>query len=120
MTYDYEETMERIYREDAELANLPYLVETVARLMVVNRALATALLQLDTNPQQYADICELLDGRVRSLVENAAKSDFESPKLQPLWEESFEKWTGDAAAICVGKTQKGSLCTKRAFLSKEG
>jgi hypothetical protein len=120
MTHDYDDISERLYREDAELANFPYLVETVARLMVVNRALVTALLQLDANPQRYADICELLDGRVRNLVENAAKADIESPKPQPGLEESFEEWTGDAAAICVGKTQKGSLCTKRASFSKEG
>ena len=109
MTHDYHEILERIHQEDAELANFPYLVETVARRMIANRALATALLQLDENPQRYVDVCELLDGRIRSLVENAAKAHIESPKPQHGWGKSFEKWTGDGAAICVGKTQKGGF-----------
>ena len=64
--YDYE--TQRLL-EDAKIANFRHLVVRAAHLALTNRALATALLSLDTNAQRYADICSFLD-RVPPVVES--------------------------------------------------
>jgi len=60
--------MDTYEQKEAELAAFPNLVEKAARTMLANRALAAALLQLDSNPKKYADICRFLDDRVKDVV----------------------------------------------------
>lgn len=42
--------------EDAKIVNFRHLATRAAHLALTNRALATAILSLDSNVQRYADI----------------------------------------------------------------
>jgi hypothetical protein len=114
-------------REDAEIANIPNKVQRIGHMLLTNRALATALLQMHSDHAKYADVCEFLDKRVRVMVEKAIsirvpeEPSFAHDDDDDIEEEDYPPpWEGDPEATCYGKTQKGDACTKRGAYSHEG
>lgn len=115
-------------RDDARVANFPHEVHRIAHLLLTNRALAAALLHMDANAHRYAEIGNFLDQHARSLVEQAIAMRIPEAPSYPERESEEDlpredqpvPWDGDAQAVCVGKTQKGNTCTRRAKHSHRG
>ena len=103
--------------ENAQLARYPALAEEAARMLLMNRALATALIQLHSNHSRYVDLCRFLDDKVAAMVDEAIRFELHEPS-EGSEEEEPPKWTGQPAT-CAGKTLKGSPCTKPSTLEQD-
>jgi hypothetical protein len=103
--------------EQAKIANFRHLANRAAHVALTNRALATAILSLDSNVQRYADICSFLDNCALSRIESAAS--FVVPESTEEDDNVYEpeEWNGDPDTICSGRTAQGKPCTKRARYS---
>jgi len=115
--YDYE--TQRLL-EDAKIANFRHLVVRAAHLALTNRALATAVLSLDTNAQRYADICSFLDKSALGSIESTSNLNLCEPEEGEDDGHEPEEWGGNPNAICSGRTAQGKPCTKRAAYSLAG
>ncbi len=106
--------------EDAKIANFRHLSTRAAHLALTNRALATAILSLDTNVQRYGDICSFLDKSALNRIESATGLTLSEPKDEGenAWEP--EEWNGESGTVCSGKTAQGKHCTKKASYSLSG
>ena len=105
--------------EDAKIANFRHLTTRAAHLALTNRALATAILSVDSNVQRYADICSFLDNSALGRMESAATTTLYEPKDENEANEPDE-WKGDPSTTCSGRTAQGKPCTKRASYSMAG
>ena len=113
-----EETHREVRLEEAQLTRYPALAEEAARMLLINRALATALIQLHSNHGRYVDLCRFLDDKVAAIVETAVRFELHEPSDESEDEEPPE-WTGQPAT-CAGKTLKGSPCTRPGTLEHDG
>jgi hypothetical protein len=106
--------------EDAKIADFTRLASRAAHFAVTNRALATAILTLDSNVQRYADICSFLDNFALSRIETATRVALPEPDEadEDIYEP--EEWAGDPNTICSGRTAQGKACNKRARFSLSG
>ena len=105
--------------EDAQLARYPALAEEAARILLTNRALATALIQLHSNHGRYADLCRFLDERVAAMVEEAVRFELHEPSSDESEDDGITTWSAEPAT-CAGVTQKGKACTRPGTLDHNG
>jgi hypothetical protein len=125
----FDEIHIKIAKEDMDVAAYPHLVEVVAREALSCRALSAALLQL-TGSARYHDIGQFLDRRAACAIEQAvgllAQYDLSERTCNADDEDDgqdepeCETWTGEAGAVCVGRTQKDKPCTRRGAYSHDG
>jgi hypothetical protein len=112
----------QINLEDARLAHYPTLLVEAAQTLLTNRALATALIQLHTNHNRYAELCNFLDRQIAGLVEKAARfewKDLAEDDSDDYLDDELSEWVGGPAE-CVGHTQKGKPCNKPGRLAHDG
>ena len=105
--------------EDAQLARYPALAEEAARMLLTNRALATALIQLHSNHGRYAELCRFLDDKVAAMVDEAVRFQLNEPSGDESEDDGIPAWSGDPA-VCAGTTQKGKACTRPGTLDHDG
>ena len=103
---DYEA---RTREEDAKIADFRHLASRAAHLALTNRALATAILTVDTNVQRYGDICSSLDNFALSRTETASR--VAAPEPNEEGDEIYEpeEWSGDPNTSVLGALRKGKL-----------
>jgi hypothetical protein len=111
---------QRWAEEKAKLANLPNVVERAATLLLTNRALAVALLQLDTNISKYSDIRDFLDAKILSTVEQSLSAEALNIDEPEDDTEEIPAWKGKPGTPCSGVTLKGVHCRSRGVYEHDG